>query len=226
MQIIFKDKRLVAINKPCGMPSQSDPTGDEDALTLTSRLLGYDTPKNHLWLVHRLDRVVGGVMVFAVTRESSASLSALISDKSATKEYLAVVEGEATGGVIESLLFKDARRGMSFVVDRARAGVKEAKLEYIPLEYVNTDRGVMTLVRVRLFTGRFHQIRAQMSHIGHPIVGDGKYGSHNNKAKMPSLISTRLTFSLDGKDYCLEAMPPLDAYPWCEFSKISYQGEF
>ncbi len=226
MQILFKDKRLVAINKPCGMPSQSDPTGDKDALTLTSELLGYDTPKNHLWLVHRLDRVVGGVLVFARGRGYASSLSALIGEKVATKEYFAVVEGNAKGGIIESLLFKDARRGMSFVVDRMRVGVKEAKLEYIPLECVSTEKGVMTLVRVRLFTGRFHQIRAQMSHIGHPIVGDGKYGSHNNKAKMPSLFSTRLTFSLEGKDYKLEAMPPLEAYPWREFSKESYLGEF
>lgn len=226
MQIIFKDKRLVAINKPCGMPSQSDPTGAEDALTVTSRLLGYDTPENHLWLVHRLDRVVGGIMVFARTRSSASALSAIISEKIVIKEYFAVVEGDAKGGTIESLLFKDARRGMSFVVDRMRVGVKEARLEYIPLECVDTDKGVMTLVRVRLFTGRFHQIRAQISHIGHPIVGDGKYGSHNNKAKMPSLFSTRLTFSLDGVNYKLEAMPPLEAYPWCEFSKTSYLGEF
>lgn len=225
MKVIYIDKRLVAIDKPSGMPSQSDPTGDPDALSLTSNHLGYKSREDNLWLVHRLDRVVGGVMVFARTRASAAALSTIIAEKTAVKEYFAVVEGEAKGGTLESLLFKDSRRGKSFVVDRMRVGVKEARLEYIPLECVNTDKGVMTLIRVRLHTGRFHQIRAQMSHIGHPIVGDGKYGSHNNKAKMPSLFSTRLTFSLEGDEYKLEALPDLSTYPWCEFSEKSFLGE-
>ncbi len=226
MEILFKDKWLVAVNKPYGMPSQPDPTGDEDALTLTARLLGFDSPRDRLWLVHRLDRVVGGVMAFARDRGTSASLSTLISEKVAIKEYFAVVEGEAKGGIIESLLYKDPRASKSFVVDRVREGVKEARLEYIPLECVNTDNSAMTLVRIRLHTGRFHQIRAQMSHIGHPVVGDGKYGSHNNRAKMPALFSASLCFTLRDKEYKLCAMPNFDAYPWCEFSESSYLGEF
>ncbi|MBQ4070906.1 MAG: hypothetical protein IJD51_00630 [Clostridia bacterium] len=226
MQIIYKDKDIVFINKAAGMPSQPDPTGDTDAMSATSAELSACGERDALWLVHRLDRVVGGVMVFARSKEYAARLSALISDKTARKEYLAVVEGRAEGGALTDLIYKDARAAKAFVVDRKRSGVKEARLEYIPLECVRTDRGEYTLVRVRLDTGRYHQIRVQLSHRGMPIVGDGKYGSHDNRAHLPALFSTRLSIPLGKRAAGCSVLPDLESYPWSLFSKEAYEKEF
>ncbi len=217
MNIIFKDKNVVAVIKPAGMPSQPDPTGDMDAMTLASDMLKNMGEQDALWLVHRLDRVVGGVLVFARNKAAAAELSARVADKSAKKEYLAVVEGECQGGILTDFLFKDAKRSKAFVVDRKRAGVKEASLECEPLSSVSTDRGVKSLVRVRLFTGRFHQIRAQLSSRGNSIVGDGKYGSHDNRCA-PALFSTKLSFECCAKSYDIKALPELSEYPWALFS--------
>ena len=223
MEVLFNDKNLIAIKKPSGMPSQSDPTGDDDAMTLTSEMLRAMGERGELWLVHRLDRVVGGVLVFAKNKVAAAELSERVADKSAKKEYLAVVEGECLGGIYTDLLFKDSKKGKAFVVDRKRVGVKEASLECEPLSSVATDRGVKTLVRVRLFTGRFHQIRAQLSSRGNSIVGDGKYGSHDNRCS-PALFSARLSFACCGKSYDIKALPELSEYPWALFS-TEYFGD-
>ena len=219
MQILYLDKNLIAVNKPYGMPSQSDPTGDKDAMTLASEMLRDMGERDSLWLVHRLDRVVGGVLVFARNKESAAALSALVAERGAKKQYLAVAEGELRGGILTDLIFKDARKNKAFVVDRMRAGVKTAELEYSVLEYAECDKGVRSLLLVTLHTGRFHQIRVQFSSRGTPLVGDGKYGSHDNKAVFPALFSARLSFELKGKKYDIRALPDMDAYPWSLYSR-------
>ena len=222
MKILFKDRSVVVIEKPIGTPSQSDPSGAPDAMTLTSSTLAEAGERNALWLVHRLDRVVGGVLAFARSKEAAAELSVKVADKSAVKEYFAVVEGACDGGVLEDLILKDARQSKAFVVDRVRAGVKKARLEYKVIDSCETERGVRTLVRVRLETGRFHQIRAQLSHRHNPIVGDGKYGSRDGVARTPALFACSLSFDLFGKSYKIEALPALDNYPWSIFPKESY----
>ena len=214
MQILSLDKNLIAVNKPYGMPSQSDPTGDKDAMTLASEMLREMGEKDALWLVHRLDRVVGGVLVFARNKESAAALSAIMAERSATKQYLAVAEGDLQGGVLTDLIFKDARKGKAFVVDRMRAGVKSAELEYTPLAKAQTDKGVRSLILVTLHTGRFHQIRVQLSSRGAPLVGDGKYGSHDNRSAYPALFSAHLSFELKGKRYDIRTLPDMNEYPW------------
>ena len=154
MEILYKDKNLVAISKPIGVASQSDPSGEKDAIMLTSEeLLVLGEKNTELYPVHRLDKVVGGVLVFARNKKCAAELSELFSSRSAEKEYLAVVEGSAEGGVLEDLLYKDSRSGKAFVVDRKRAGVKEARLTYEPLSRVKTDEKTLTLVKVKLDTG-------------------------------------------------------------------------
>ena len=222
MEILYKDKNLIAINKPAGIPVQPDPTSDKDAMSLCTEILSSQGESGALWLVHRLDRVVGGTVVFARNKRTAAALSELFSAQSTEKEYLAIVEGRAEGGVLEDFLYKDAAKGKAFVVDRKRAGVKEAKLEYTPIATADTERGVYTLVRVRLHTGRFHQIRAQLSSRGMPIVGDGKYGSHDNRAKMPALFSRRLSFTLGGKSYDIKKSPDIESYPWSLFDEANY----
>lgn len=204
------------------MPVQPDPTADKDALTLTGEMLSEMGEASALWLVHRLDRVVGGTVVFARNKRTAAALSEIFSTQSTEKEYLAIVEGVAEGGVLEDLLYKDSAKGKAFVVDRKRAGVKEAKLEYAPIATADTERGVYTLVRVKLHTGRFHQIRAQLSHRGTSIVGDGKYGSHDNRAKMPALFSYRLSFSVFGRNYDIKKSPDKESYPWSLFDEVNY----
>ena len=219
MEILFKNKDLVAIFKPAFIPSQPDPTGDTDAMTLCADALRDQGEKNcELYLVHRLDRVVGGILIFARNKRYAALLSSVISEKIAEKEYLAVVEGSPEGGVLTDFLYKDARAGKSFVVDRKRAGVKEASLEYTALSNAQYENGSKTLVRIKLHTGRFHQIRAQFSSRKYPIVGDGKYGSKDNKAKSPALFAFRLAFEIEGKKYEFTKMPDVEKYPWSLFN--------
>ncbi len=220
MQILYKDRNLIAVYKEAGIPSQPDPTGDRDAMTILFEQLSCANEKNELYLVHRLDRVVGGVLVFARNKKYAAILSALISEKEAKKEYLAVVFGDADGGIMQDLLFKDARIGKAFVVDRKRAGVKEAKLEYTAFGKITTDKGVYSLVKITLYTGRFHQIRAQFSARKMPIIGDRKYGSSDSGAKMPALFAAHLSFVAEGKRYDFEKTPDKESYPWNLFGDL------
>ena len=221
--IIFKNKSFIVVNKPVCVPSQPDPSGDKDLMSETSEYLKEIGESDALWLVHRLDRVVGGLMVFARTKDAAAKLSALCSGGLFKKEYLAVIEGEVGQGVFSDLLFKDSAKGRSYVVDRMRGGVKEGKLKYESLSCVNTDKGDRSLVKIDLITGRFHQIRCQFSHRGMPLVGDGKYGSRDAHTRTPALFAVGLSFTLGDKNYTFKALPEIDKYPWSLFEKESYR---
>ncbi len=223
VEILYKNKNLVVINKPVGMPSQKDPSLDTDAMSATGEELKKLGEPSLLWLVHRLDRVVGGVLVFARNKEYAARLSSLASGSLMEKEYIAVVEGEAPGGELCDLLYKDARQGKSFVVDRERRGAKEARLKYSRIAVCETERGVRSLVRIRLETGRHHQIRVQFSSRGMTLLGDGKYGNHDNRAKTPSLFASRLAFTVGGERVSVFATPDLTEYPWSLFDKELYK---
>lgn len=218
MDVIYKSKNAIVINKPLGMPSQPDPSGDLDAMTAASELLSGIGENNKLWLVHRLDRVVGGVILFARTEKMAAELSKLISDRQIAKEYLAVVEGRVTEGTLENLIYKDARQGKAFIVDRERKGVKKARLTYRAVETALTDKGERTLVKVTLDTGRFHQIRSQFSHIGMPIVGDGKYGSREKLSSGIALFSVRVTIDACNEKISAISLPSAEEYPWSLFN--------
>lgn len=155
-----------------------------------------------VYTVHRLDKNVGGVMVYAKNKETAASLSKQIQSGEMVKEYVALVEGSPPQeGVFEDFLFKDSRKNKVFVVDRQRAGVKAAKLSYNRLR-----AGEQSLVRVRLYTGRSHQIRVQFASRGFPLVGDKKYGARG-KEKEICLFSCCLTFVHRGKTCCYSAFP-------------------
>lgn len=217
IKILHKDKNLVAICKPAGMPSQSDTTGDADAMSATASELSLLGEDSGLWLVHRLDRVVGGILVFARSKSSAAALSELVGGHGMQKEYLAVVEGNAPGGCLVDYLYKDARAGKAFAVKEGKRGAKRAELEYFPIATEKTERGVYTLVRVKLHTGRFHQIRAQFASRGMSIVGDGKYGSHDNRARMPALFSSALSFDFENETLNIKELPDINSYPWSLF---------
>ncbi len=217
IKILYEDKHLVAFVKPCGLLSAPSETESECVGTVLCREQNY----KELFLVHRLDRNVSGAMIMAKNKAAAGKLSALVSERSFAKEYLAVVHGVPSEecGVFEDLLFKDSRLNKTFVVDKIRKGVKDASLEYRLLASADTEDGVLSLVRIKLHTGRTHQIRVQFSSRGMPLFGDGKYGSHTN-AGMIALFSASLTFDhpmLKGKRVEVSAEPDFEGYPWKEF---------
>ena len=182
IQILFQDKTILVCLKPPGLLSQNGP--GETLPELLERETGQP-----VFPVHRLDRGVGGVMVYAKTGRAAAALSAAIQDGSFQKEYLCVVRGRPgeDSGVYRDLLIHDRARNKSFVVRRTRGGVKEASLEYRVL----AEREGASLVWVRLHTGRTHQIRVQFASRGTPLLGDGKYGGGGGQV---ALWSYRLGF--------------------------------
>lgn len=223
IEIIDKSKNYIVVYKPAGVPSQSDPSGDADAMSLCSEQLRSMGESGELFLIHRLDRVVGGLIVFARNKKAAADLSAQVADRRLTKVYYAVVEGRAEGGIMRDFLYKDATLGKAFVTDRKRAGVKEAELEYSVLDTVEVDGVELSLVKICLKTGRFHQIRAQFSSRKMPLVGDKKYGSRDLKVRMPALFATKLGFYSAGRVVEAVKLPKHNSYPWSLFNEEIYR---
>lgn len=210
MKVVYLNKDFVVVNKPPLVPSQSDLSGDTDAMTLASEILKSHGENGRLWLVHRLDRVVGGLLVFARNEKTAALLSSLVAKGELFKGYLAVAEGEASGGELVDYVYKDSLTNKAYVVNTLRRGAKEARLEYKPI----SQKDGKTLVDVELKTGRFHQIRVQFSSRKMSLVGDKKYGSRDGKARNPALFAYKLAFSLFGESYSFEARPDVTLYPW------------
>ena len=211
-EILYADAAVAVVVKPAGVLSQGDA---EDAMpALLQKQLG-----GAIFPVHRLDQPTGGVMVYARTQDAAAKLSAQMQSEAFGKEYLAVLDGtpEPAEGELHDLLFFDRQKGKSYAVRRKRAGVKDARLAYRVLAQAEG----LTLVRVRLFTGRTHQIRVQFSSRGWPLTGDGKYGSRNNRCA-PALWSAELHFAhpVTGETLIFRSQPP-EAYPWTLFSPDS-----
>ncbi len=191
MEILYSDRNLAVCIKPVGLDSEAEVPN-----ALKEQLGGEIFP------IHRLDKNVGGVMVFARTKQSAASLSKAVQEGTMVKEYVAIVHGTPPeNGDWEDLLWKDSKKNKVFVVKRQRSGVKRARLEFQRL-----TSGEQSLVRIRLHTGRSHQIRVQFSSRGFPLVGDHKYGSRDQKTA-PMLFSCRITFPYQGKQMQFEARP-------------------
>lgn len=218
-EIVYKDENVIVIIKPVGMPSQSDPTGDTDAMTAVSNMLSDSKEQCGLWLVHRLDRNVGGLIAFARNKKSAAALSELIAAGNLTKKYLAVCHGKAAEGEYRDFLYKDSATNKAYVVKNERKGAKEAILGLTRLAYEDEK----SLVGVELKTGRFHQIRAQLSARGNSLVGDKKYGSKDAKRRTPCLFSRELSFKLFDKNISVRALPDIKEYPWNLFSAEAYE---
>lgn len=194
LEILYEDNHIIVVKKEPNIPSQADKTEDLDMLTIIKQYLKekYDKPGNvYLGLVHRLDRPVGGVMVFAKTSKAASRLSNQVREKVFKKKYLAVVDGkfENKNGVLEDYLYKDERNNMSKVVSKDKKNAKLAKLDYEVLAYNEVKN--LSLVKVNLHTGRHHQIRVQLANSGHSIFGDQKYGSRG-KGKQIALWAYEL----------------------------------
>jgi len=192
MELLYRDEHMAVCRKAPGEVSEhvQDKTGVPDKL---AALLG--CPPEEVYVVHRLDRTTGGLMVFALDRKTAADISARIQNGAFGKEYLAVVQGipEASGDMTD-LLYFDRGRGKAFVVTGKRAGAKEARLRYIRIGTAEWRGEEISLCRVRLETGRTHQIRVQFGARKLPLAGDGKYGSRIN-TKECALWAFRLEVS-------------------------------
>ena len=191
MQILYSDKDIALCVKPVGLDSEHDVPA-----ALQAQLGGTVFP------LHRLDKNVGGVMVYARNKGAAAKFSRLIQEGQLVKEYVALVHGTPPEtGDWQDLLWKDSAKNKVFVVKRERKGVKPARLEFTRM-----TGGETSLVRVRLHTGRSHQIRVQFASRGFPLVGDHKYGSRDT-ATAPMLFSCCLRFPHKGQQLCFETLP-------------------
>ena len=191
MEILYSDKNIAICVKPVGLDSEADmPAALEETLG------------GEIFPLHRLDKNVGGVMIFARTKAAAAQFSRLIQEGKLVKEYVALVHGTPPeSGDWQDLLWKDSQKNKVFVVKRERKGVKSARLEFTRLRESDPS-----LVRIRLHTGRSHQIRVQFSSRGFPLVGDHKYGSRA-KETAPQLYSCALTFPWKGEIKHFEHLP-------------------
>lgn len=204
--ILYRDTQIVVCVKPSGVVSQD--SGENSVPQMLKKQLGTD----YVAAVHRLDREVGGVMVYALTSKAAAELSRSVQDRTLEKRYFAVLCGTPDAdGVLEDLLYHDKQRNKTYVVSRERKGVKPARLSYKLLRATASR----SLVDVRLYTGRTHQIRVQFSSRKLPLSGDRKYGG---PAGPMGLWSFRLTFPhpVTGKTMTFTEYPPRTA-PWDAF---------
>ena len=191
MDILYSDTDIVVCIKPVGLDSEHQVP---EALI---EILG-----GQIFPIHRLDMNVGGVMVYARTKQAAAQLSKAVQEGTMVKEYVAQVHGTPPeNGDWQDLLFKDSTKNKVFVVKKERKGVKKARLEFQRL-----SEGESSLVRIRLHTGRSHQIRVQFASRGFPLVGDRKYGGRD-EATAPMLFSCCLTFPHKGKNLRFEQLP-------------------
>lgn len=187
MEILFEDSEIIVCIKPRGILSQSNSNGGSSMISTLEEHTG-----GTVYPLHRLDKEVAGVMVYAKTRSSAAILSRDIAEHNFQKKYIALVHGrpEPATGEMQDLLFKDSRKNKSFVVKRMRKGVKPAKLEYSLIK----SKDDLSAVSVLLHTGRTHQIRVQFASRKMPLAGDKKYGAKDSFEAI-GLYSHRLTFN-------------------------------
>ena len=224
MEIIYEDNAIVVVNKPQNIPSQEDSSKDKDLLTMVKEYVKekYNKPGNvFIGLVHRLDRPTGGVMVFARNSKAAARLSKQIQDGEFEKTYFAVTKGipSVPHTRLVTYLKKDEKNNKAKIVPMSEEGAKRAELEYTVLETVEG----YALLKVKLFTGRGHQIRAQLSSIKCPIVGDQKYDTNAQKTNL-HLFAVELAFNhpTSGQKMVFKVYPPEDKGVWDKFHLEKY----
>lgn len=223
--VLYEDNHLLVVLKPPGTPSQEDESGDPDMLTLLKQDLKerHNKPGNvFLGLVHRLDRPVGGVMLFAKTSKAASRLSESVRSRSFDKTYAAVVRGQPAKAAarLQHYLLKDSRTNTVACTASSVPGSKEAVLDY---ETVATA-GHTSLIAVKLHTGRPHQIRVQMAEIGCPLIGDHKYSAGGRKGGQTAharialwSTSIRVDHPVTKESLLFRSAPPLTE-PWNAWS--------
>ena len=226
IQIVYEDNHLLVVVKPPNMPTQADASGDPDLHGTMKRYIAekYNKPGAvYLGLVHRLDRPVGGLVVLAKTSKAADRLSEQVRKKTLARQYVAAVRGEARNEAeLNDWLLKDEKTNTVRAVSAGTPGAKDAKLVY---RRVGAGGG-LSLVRVKLFTGRSHQIRVQLSHSGNPIWGDARYGA-GRPGEQIALWGAHLGLVHPTKkeEMHFDAPPPKDAMPWRLFGEDSWENE-
>lgn len=209
LKVVYEDNHIIVVIKPPKVPTQADKTGDLDLLSMVKEYIKvkYNKPGEvYLGLVHRLDRMVGGLIVFARTSKAASRISEYIRNREFKKRYICIVNGRLDGkGVLTDYLVKNERLNMSRVVKKDAKNAKEAVLEYEAITKFKYNNKDYTLVKINLKTGRHHQIRLQMANFGYPLYGDIKYGNKVNKVGQDlALWSYYLSFYHPTKDEYLE----------------------
>ena len=219
LKLLYEDASLLVVEKAPGLSTEGG-----SGPTVLEALEGMGKP---CFLLHRLDRETGGLLLLARTKEAAATLSREIAEREIRKEYLAVVEGRPSpaAGSLRDLLYRDRTKNKSYVVSRPRKGVKEALLDYRVLESLDAEAGPLTLVRVTLHTGRSHQIRVQFSSRSMPLYGDSRYGSRNRGVSL-ALWSHRLRFRHPdtGEELTFCSLPPQEGI-WAAFGAVGSAAE-
>ncbi|HZW68824.1 MAG TPA: RluA family pseudouridine synthase [Pseudogracilibacillus sp.] len=221
IHILYEDNHLLIVEKPNNIPVQEDRTKDPDLLTILKEdiKIRYEKPGNvYLGLVHRLDRPVGGAIVFAKTSKAASRMANILRKRELERTYLAVVRGRVKekSGRLVNYLRKDNRKNIVHVVNKDAKAAKKAILNY---EVIGVKDN-LSYLHVRLETGRSHQIRVQLSEIGHPLYGDQKYGQDLNKVgEQIALWSHTLSFihPVRKTKITIESLPPA-IYPWSEWN--------
>ncbi len=211
MRIFYQDDDIIVCEKEYGISSQK--SDGANMLDIIASLTGREP-----FVVHRLDITTTGIMVYALNQKSASELSRQIAERTFKKTYLAVVHGECEDeGEMVDMLYHDRLKNKSFVVGK-RAGAKEAILDFTTLQRATIDNMALSLVHIRLHTGRTHQIRAQFASRSHPLYGDGKYGAHDNAKIALYSHSIELFHPKTKRKMVFDALPSGDI--WEEFASI------
>lgn len=227
LQVVYEDNHVIVVVKPQNVPSCPDESGDADVLTVIKEYLKkkYDKPGDaYVGLVHRLDRPTGGVMVYAKTSKAAARLCESLKIGDFEKRYFAVVVGSPKNQSMLNLthyLVKDSSKNMVYAVPMATEGAKPAILDYTTLASENN----LSLVSVKLHTGRAHQIRVQMATVGNPLFGDQRYGAEKSPAGYNLAlwaVELKFTHPTTKERMVFRVYPPIDNVPWKFFDVSRY----
>lgn len=231
LEILYEDEYMLACVKPCGVPSQGDKSNDEDMVTLIKNYLFDNSDMDeepYVAPIHRLDRPVGGVMIFAKTKEAAAKLSDMVQDGHIKKYYQAILTGELPDfeGELVDYIVRDPRNNTSKIAKKGDKGAKKASLYYEVLDVFETNEGVFSYVLIELETGRHHQIRVQMASRGCGIWGDTKYNPLFTRTKrlyrQMGLYSSRieLVHPFTGEELVFKSEPEGEAFDVIEMDEF------
>ena len=231
LKILFEDEYILACVKPFGVPSQGDRSNDEDMVTAVTNYLFDHSDSDeepYVAIIHRLDRPVGGVMLFAKTPSVAAKLSDMLQDGRIKKYYEAIISGELPDmeGTLTDYLVRNGRNNTTVVAKKGDKGAKKAVLNYEVIDVFETNLGVLSYVLIELETGRHHQIRVQLASRGCGIWGDTKYNPQFAKTKRRylemGLYSTRMEFvhPVTGEDIVLKSLPQGEAFDLIEMDEF------